>query len=81
MSMTKQEMLASAWVCVLADSETYTGLDGCWIAVTSQEVVEALDEGHISLTELSGGRYDLQSLLEFGLEHGYFDHEAPDDHE
>ncbi len=72
---THDEMKKGAWVCVLNDNSTFTGLDGCWIAMTDQEQVEALDEGEDVEDVCHGPRYDMQKLLEWAIDHGAFDGE------
>jgi hypothetical protein len=73
--MTHDEMKREAWVTVLNDDTTYTGLDGCWIAMTDQDQVKALDAGE-DVEEVCHERYDMQALLEWAIDKGYFD--APD---
>jgi hypothetical protein len=73
--MTRQQMLESAWICVLDDGETYTGLDGCWIAMTTDQEAKDLDDGG-SADDLQD-RFSLQALLEFAVSQGYFDKEKP----
>jgi hypothetical protein len=70
--MTRDEMKKEAWVVVLNDNDTYTGLTGCWIAMTDQDQVEALDEG-ADVEDVPGPHYDLQALLEWAIDGGYFD--------
>jgi cell wall assembly regulator SMI1 len=61
--MTREEMKKGPWVAVLNDNDTYTGLTGCWIAMTDQDQVKALDEG-AGVEDVSGPHYDMQALLE-----------------
>jgi hypothetical protein len=72
--MTRDEMKRSAWVMVLNDGDTYTGLDGCWFAMTSDSEVDALNAGE-DVTDLPGPHYSMQRLLEWAIAHGYFDHD------
>lgn len=70
--MTHDELRKAAWVCVLNDSNDYTGLDGCWIALTTPGQVESLDDGELDVSALRP-QFGLQSLLEFAIDAGYFD--------
>jgi hypothetical protein len=69
---TRDELQESAWVVVLNDNDTYTGMDGRWIAMTDQDQVTALHEGE-SINDVCPVRYDMQKILTFAIEHGYFD--------
>jgi hypothetical protein len=40
--MTREEMKKGAWIAVLADNDTFTGIDGCWFAYTSVDQVDLL---------------------------------------
>ena len=71
--MTNEEMKKGAWICVLNDGETYTGLDGCWFASTPQDELELLDEGEHEAKDVPGPHYSLQALLWWAIDHGYFD--------
>lgn len=71
--MTHEEMKKAAWVSVLNDNDTYTGLDGCWIALTSPEIVTALDDDDMPVEDVPQPHYGLQALLEWAIDHGYFD--------
>jgi hypothetical protein len=73
--MTKEEMKKGPWVAVLNDNDTYTGLTGCWIAMTDQDQVKALDEG-AGVEDVSGPHYDMQALLELAIDRGYFGQES-----
>jgi hypothetical protein len=55
--MTHDEMKRSAWVMVIADSSTFTGLGGCWFAMTTDEEVEGLDSGDQLLSDLTSPHY------------------------
>jgi hypothetical protein len=70
--MTRDEMKLEAWVCVLNDNETFTGLDGCWIAMTPADCVADLDDGGAA-EDVPQPHYSLKSLLEFAIDQGYFD--------
>jgi hypothetical protein len=70
---TNEDLKTAAWVSVLNDDDTFTGLDGCWIAPTLPEVVEALNEGEYEVNEAPVTRYSLQDLLDWAIDHGYFD--------
>jgi hypothetical protein len=70
--MTKGQLRATAWLSVLNDDDTFTGLNGCWIAPTSPEVVEAMDNGEYDVDEAPITRYSLRDLLEWAIDHGYF---------
>lgn len=61
-----------AWVSVLNSDDTFTGLDGCWIAPTTGEEVDALDEGKIDVGDLPH-RFPLNDLLMLAIEAGIFD--------
>jgi hypothetical protein len=75
-SATTKEVRASfretAWVSVLNDNETYTGLDGCWIAPTPPDVVEKLNEGD-EVDDIPLSRFDLEDLIQWAIDNGYFD--------
>jgi hypothetical protein len=60
--MTKDELKETAWVNVLNDDDTFTSLDGCWIAPTPPEVVEGLDNGEYDVDEAPLTRYSLGDL-------------------
>jgi hypothetical protein len=70
--MTKDELKKTAWVNVLNDDDTFTGLDGCWIAPTPPEVVEGLNNGEYEVDEAPLTRYSLGDLLDWAIDHGYF---------
>ena len=70
--MTRDELKRAAWVCVLNDNDTYTGLDGCWFAVTPDDCVADLDDG-ASVEDVPLPHHSLQALFKFAIDHGYFD--------
>jgi hypothetical protein len=69
--MNRDELKTSAWIVVLSDDDTYTGLDGCWIATTTPDQVK---EGNES-GEIPEGlkRIPMQDLLIWAIDNGYFD--------
>jgi hypothetical protein len=71
----RDELRKIAWVCVLSDGSTYTGLDGCWIARTTPEQVKRLDAGDPVNDLPEYQRYSLQTVLEWAIDHGGFDEE------
>jgi hypothetical protein len=73
--MTRDEMKQAAWVMVLNGDDTWTGLDGCWFALTTSAEVEALDEDDMEINDLPPEtiRYSMVQLLEWAIDHGYFD--------
>jgi hypothetical protein len=70
---TRDEMKRSSWVMVLNDDDTFTGLDGCWFAATPPSIVRQLDEGQIAVREVPGRHFEMQPLLEWAIDQGYFD--------
>jgi hypothetical protein len=71
-TMTREEMKKAAYIMVLGDDDTFTGLDGCWFAYTSPDQVAELDEdGDLDAIEIKP--CDMQELLEWAIDHGYFD--------
>jgi hypothetical protein len=62
----------TAWVCVLTDDQTYTGLDGCWIMPTTQEQVEQLNDDE-PVAGLDSPQFTLQKLLDWAIDAGFFD--------
>jgi hypothetical protein len=70
----REALKRSAWVSVLNDNDTYTGLDGCWIALTSEEKVTALDDDSLSVDDLpQERRFSLNDLLMLAIDAGIFD--------
>jgi hypothetical protein len=69
----RAQLRAADWITVLNDDETYTSLEGCWIAVTTPEVSQKLDDGDDpnDIPELV--RWDLDALVQCAIDHGYFD--------
>lgn len=74
--MTRDELKNSAWVMVLADGDTYSGLDGCTLVPTTPDQVEALDAGE-SVDEVVPQRASMQALIEWAIDQGYFDKKSP----
>jgi hypothetical protein len=72
--MTRDDLKREAWIVVLNDNHLFTGLTGCWIALTDQDQVKALDEGaHFYDVIEDDQNWDMQNLLEWAIDHGYFD--------
>jgi hypothetical protein len=72
MTVDRDRLKREAWLMVLGGGD-YTGLDGCWFALTTQQEVQKLDNGEISAGEVSKPHYSMQALLEWAIDHGYFD--------
>jgi hypothetical protein len=76
-TMTDQaEMKKLKWIIVIARDTWVADLGGSWIAVFDEETEEALDicsdkPGRNVVTP----RYDLRQLLEWAIDHGYFEGE------
>ena len=70
----REALKKSSWVTVLNDGDTYTGLDGCHIALTSDEQVEGLDADKFSVDDLPAWqRFSLNELLMLAIDLGIFD--------
>ena len=65
----REALKKSGWVTVLNDGDTYTGLDGCHIALTSDEQVEGLDADKFSVDDLPAWqRFSLNELLMLAID-------------
>ena len=68
----RQALKRIAWVTVLNDGDTFTGLDGCYIAPTTDKEVKALDDDTIAVDDLPH-QFSLHRLLGLAIEAGIFD--------
>lgn len=70
----REALKKTAWVTVLNDNDTFTGLDGCWVAPTNAKQVEALDAEEIEVDDLpEERRFSLNDLLMRAINSGMFD--------
>ena len=70
---------SNRWISVLNDGETYTGLQGAWIAQTP----ENFDEDNSNLEEQirAEDRIDLWGLVTWAIDQGCLDPDEPEDDE
>ena len=71
--MTHEEMKKAAWVSVLNDDRHIHRVEWMRIALTSPEIVTALDDDDMPVEDVPQPHYGLQALLEWAIDHGYFD--------
>jgi hypothetical protein len=72
LGVQRNALKQSAWVTVLNDDDTFTGLDGSWIAPANGEQGQALDDGEFALSDLPV-RFGLHDLLVWAIDNGCFD--------
>lgn len=68
--MDNAELKNSQWIVVLNDDDSFTGLDGCWIAPVADDALVL--HGGAAHTVPAETRWDLRGLLDFAIDHGYF---------
>jgi hypothetical protein len=61
------------WICVLNDGETYTGLSGSYIAILTAEQDKELNEGTEPNQLHNLQQHELNELLDWAIDNGYFD--------
>jgi hypothetical protein len=71
----REQMKNSAWICVLNDNDTWTGLDGSWIAITEEGQQEALYNDE-RVCDLDLTKYSLRTLIDWAIDAGYFDEQT-----
>ncbi len=70
----RTDLKKSEWICVLNDDETYTGLNGSWIAPIPDDLTEQredIENGYAP--KVVPVYFDMRKMLEFAINHGYFD--------
>jgi hypothetical protein len=69
----RDELKQASWIVVLNDDETFTGLGGSHFAMLTAEQKQELDDG-AEPHQLDGlAWYELKELLDWAIDHGYFD--------
>lgn len=71
----REQMKNSAWICVLNDNDSWTGLDGSWIAITEEEQQEALYNDE-RVCDLDLTKFSLRTLVDWAIDAGYFDEQS-----
>jgi hypothetical protein len=71
--MTHEEMKKAEWVCVLGDDDTFSGLDGSWIAMVPTDHSDELAGGG-KVSDLPE-QFCLRKLIDKAIDAGWFDEE------
>jgi hypothetical protein len=75
----RAELKQSEWVAVLNDDETYSGLDGAWIALSPSG--DADRDTDVAVRQIpEDARTDLSGLVMWAINHGYFDETCDGDY-